>query len=164
MRPGFTLLYGGIVLALIAVILSLLFPRFVALDIRAVESEVRKLHQVCWFLRQRALATGHPQVLTIDSQSNAYHGAHYTERLAPSVMFGVIPGVKGPPSNPTQPLDFPVTFKDSTITFYPDGIIESGAVYMTDKDQRVMYALSSGVGHASYIRMYKHRDSWELIE
>jgi hypothetical protein len=115
-------------------------------------------------MRQRALATGTIQTLVIDADNGRYTANNYTEKLVPHVAFGIMPGVQGPPSHPTTSLTNAVTFKDSTITFYPDGILGSGTVYMTDKDGSVLYALSSGVGHTSYIRMYKYCDSWELIE
>ena len=70
----------------------------------------------------------------------------------------------GPPSNPTRPLVKPVTFKNETITLYADGIVESGTVYITDSDHTVLYAVSSGVGHTSLLRLYKYQGSWELIE
>lgn len=163
-HPGFLVFQAGIFLCLLLAILSIAVPRFIFLQRRAPYYEAQKFRQFCWYVRQNALATGKDCVVSIDSKTGAYSYAGRCEKFSSGVTFGTIPGVLGPPSNPTRPLVKPVTFKNETITLYADGIVESGTVYITDSDHTVLYAVSSGVGHTSLLRLYKYQGSWELIE
>jgi hypothetical protein len=75
--------------------------------------------------------------------------------LSDGVQFGVLPGSKGPPSDPTLYITHPITFSQNTIRLYPDGKSRPGTVYFTDSGVHVGYALSCPVGKISYIRRYR---------
>ncbi len=163
-HPGFLVFQAGIFLCLLLMILSIAVPRFIFLQRRAPYYEAQKFRQFCWYARQHALATGKDCVVTIDVKNGTYSGLGRSEKLLSGVIFDTVSGALGPPSNPTRPLLKPVTFKNETITLYAEGIVESGTVYITDSDRTVLYAVSSGVGHTSLLRLYKYQGSWELVE
>jgi len=85
------------------------------------------------------------------------------EQLPKSIRFGAPAEVKGPPATPMRPVDSPITFKNAQITFYPDGIISAGTVYLTDTDQKTCYALTCGVGSVSFLRAYRYDKGWQLL-
>ena len=84
--------------------------------------------------------------------------------LPHTVQFGVLPGIMGPPATPTHAITQPITFVGNKILFYPEGIIQAGAIYLKDTKNRVQYALSSGVSTVSYLRKYQYTGGeWKLL-
>jgi hypothetical protein len=83
--------------------------------------------------------------------------------LPPVVRFGILPHVKGPPSSPMHALTIPITFSAQKIIFYPDGIISPGIIYLIDRNRQDIYAFSSGIAHASFLRKYRYDGKWHLI-
>ncbi len=168
MKPGFTLVEMTVVVALIALLCFLGFGFVSLFDRTLVNAELDKLYIVFVELQQRALVEHVPQQLIFDINNNSYkynsnNTTQRTERLARGVQFGVIPGAKGPPSQPTKLLGNPSTFNNNTVIFYPDGIIEPGSIYITNKAHSVLYSLSSSVAQISYIRRYIFNESWCLL-
>ena len=106
---------------------------------------------------------GKQETLYCDRNSNSYRYKNSMHILPASVCFGTAPGVKGPPSSPDFVISNPVTFKDSAIIFYPDGVIQAGAIYLTDNRKRCTYALSCAVSKVSYLRKYQYTNRWDLI-
>ncbi len=142
-------------------ILALLSGAHIAFLQRIVtRSELEQLYTTCYMLQRSAMMLHKPQTLIFDIQNNSYRYKKTDYRLPSQVKFGVATGVKGPPSSPDYVITKPVTFKENTITFHPDGIMQAGAVYLTDRHQRYTYALSCAVGHVSYLRKYQYTHKW----
>lgn len=128
-----------------------------------VHSELAQLYTTCTYLQRYAMTHHKPQQLIFDLKNNRYR-YHQTEHtLAARVQFGCPSYVKGPPSNPTQLIRLPISFKNEMITFHSDGIIEPGTVYLTDHTQRHIYALSCAVAQVSYLRKYRYTDRWTAM-
>ena len=159
-NPGFSLLEISIVLLLIALLLMLSGAQTTFLDRMLVRNELEQLYTTCSYLQRCAMAHHKPQQLIFDVQNNRYR-YHQTEHTLPArVRFGTSPGIKGPPSHPLQPIHHPISFKNNSITFHPDGVIEPGAVYITDAKQQHTYALSCAVAQVSYLRKYQYTGRW----
>ena len=160
---GFTLIELMITVSLCALVLTLTLVNVYFLNRGIVRSEVDKLYSACMYLQQRALTSNTQQELVFNQEQNSYSYAGRAEKVRAPVTFGVIPHVKGPPSSPSKIVKFPITFKKGKILFYPDGIISSGTVYLSDSKKQFLYALSSGVGSVSHLRMYRYSGKWELL-
>ncbi len=125
-----------------------------------VRSELDHLYAVCYYLQRRAMICQQPQTLSFDVSKQRYHYNNRDVILPRHVRFGCARGVKGPPSAAQDVIRNPVTFKNNKITFHPDGIIQAGAVYLTDSYHRFSYALSCAVAHVSYLRKYQYTGKW----
>ena len=56
-----------------------------------------------------------------------------------------------------------ISFENNHIIFYADGTIQAGTVYLVDVNKKLLYALTSGVGHISFLRKYRYDGSWHVI-
>lgn len=157
---GFTIVEVGIVLALFTLIATLALVNFSWMDRVSVRAELDTLYATCHYLQQRARATNSPQELLFDVANNTYRYANASYCLPHRIQFGTIPGIKGPPASPNQVVAKPVTFVGNKIVFYPEGIIQAGAIYLKDVKNQVQYALSSGVAPVSYLRKYQYNGEW----
>ena len=100
------------------------------------------------------MANNKPQTIVFDLHEQKYQ-YNNTEHILPKhVQFGAAPNAKGPPSSPHNAITNPITFKNKTITFHPNGIVQPGAVYLTDSTRNYTYALSCAVAQVSYLRKY----------
>lgn len=160
-RYGFSLLELMIVVALVAFIISLVAVNTRYLNKSALNAEVNLLCATCRYLQQVAIARNQPQSLICDVANNSYQFDGQFHQLSSTLHFGIIPDVKGPPSSPHATLAKAITFKDDTIEFGPDGIINSGTIYVTDSHE--LYAISSSVAHTSYLRKYRYNGTWHGI-
>lgn len=157
---GFSLTELMIVLALVMLMVGLTSFSTRFFNTSLLVSELNLLHTTCYYLQQAAMATGEVQTLVFDSDYHGYRAHDYVHQLPGNVCFGIIEA-KGPPSTPHTLLKEPITFSDNRITFSPDGIISSGTAYLTDSHH--LYALSSAVGHVSFLRKYRYDGKWHLI-
>lgn len=160
---GFTLVELCLVVLLFAIVTALTSAQLSFIHRMIVRAELEQLYATCCVMQRRALLEGLPQKLQFDLVSNSYRYQKTVHKLPTSVRFGAAPGVKGPPSGPENVITSPVTFKDNQIIFYPDGVIQSGAVYMTDMRRRCTYALSCAVSKVSYLRKYQYTTQWRLL-
>ena len=128
-----------------------------------VRAELEHLYSVSYYLQRRALMLHKPQTITFDIQTNSYQANGKKYRLPSHVRFGTADGVKGPPSSPNALIKQPITFVKNSITFHPDGVIQAGAIYLTDVGKHCTYALSCSVSSVSYLRKYQYTDGWHLI-
>jgi prepilin-type N-terminal cleavage/methylation domain-containing protein len=160
---GFALLEVAIVLLLFTVLagISAINVRF--FDRMIVRVELEKLHTICKYLQQSAMVSNEPYTITFDCEHKKYAYNNTAEQLPAHVCFGACAGAKGPPSAPTHPISSPITFADNSITFYPSGIVQSGAIYLMDTSGEYMCALSCGVSHVSYLRTYEYDGAWHLL-
>ncbi len=160
---GYTVIELTIVCGLCALIVCLVSINVSFFNGCVVRSELDRLHMVCMTLQRVAFVTHRSTTLYIDMRNNLYTYQGHVHKLPPQVRFGIIAGVKGPPSCPNADLTTPVTFKHAAITCTAQGIIHPGTLYLTDKEQKVMYALSSGIAQVSYLRKYRYAGEWQLI-
>lgn len=160
---GFSLIELMITIALCALVVTLTVVNVSFLHRGTVRSEVDKLYAACMYLQQCALSGNQEYILELDEQKNEYSFDGRVERLESPVHFGFAENAKGPPSSPRNPIKSAITFPGKRIMFYPDGVISSGTVYLTDGSGNVLYALSSGIAHVSHLRKYSYNDIWVLL-
>lgn len=164
MKSGFTLIEVMIVCALCALGVTVAISVHSLFCQMSLKAEHEQLYAMCLYAQQKAMATGHEQTLALcEEGKQCYTSDGETHLLSRDICFGVIAGVKGPPSSPSKELKRSITFKNRCITFYPDGIIDAGTVYLTDKNHAYLYAISSGVATASCLRRYRYENGWKSI-
>jgi hypothetical protein len=161
---GYAAFYSIFIISFAIIILTLLRPRITAIDRMLVRVQAQQLHSLCLYLQQRALVSQEQQELYVDVHNNRYETNTMKQPLPQGVVFNFIAGSYGPPSSPSSAIVQPITFSHSKIIFYPDGMISSGTIYLTDKSRTTMYALTSGIAQISYLRLYKYQqDKWAQI-
>jgi len=163
-KHGFTLIEVIIVLSLFVLVATLGMVQLSFLDDTIAHAEVDKLAAVCSYLQQKAIATNSDQLLVCDTQKNEYRLGSAHEVLSRRVVFGFLPNVLGSPGSPSRSIKKAITFPDSSIHFYPTGIVSSGTVYLTDIHKKIMYALSNAVSQVSYLRLYRYDGRWKLLD
>ncbi len=161
-KKAFTLVELLVVVALICMLAGLTVHQFTFMQ-GHVRSELDGLYQACLYMQRHALVTRQQQILTLDLDQHRYQFNGRNYKLAKGVQFGIIPA-KGPPSSPNKHLTKACTFKNDQIIFYPDGIIDSGSVYLTNENHDLLYALTVAVSPYSYLRTYCYADTWRLLE
>jgi Tfp pilus assembly protein FimT len=162
-KQGVTLIEAMVVLMLITIASGLVVFYSSYFNRTTMRSEIRKLHTICHYLRQSAIMENKPYTLTFNTQQHTYTYKNTQEQLPPSVRFDAIKTIKGPPSAPTHPITSAITFPNQCITFHPNGTMQSGTVYLTDKQQTYMCALTSPVSHVSFLRIYEHNGAWQQL-
>ena len=162
-KDGFALIELIITLGLVSIVIGLSFGTITFLQNMTLRSEINQLYTTCLHAQRCAQMTNKPQTIFIDLKNNCYCYNAFTHHLSTHVYFGIIPGVKGPPSSPHKELTKPTTFKNECITFSPHGIIESGTLYLVSQSKSVLYALSSPIAPYSYLRRYHYNGTWQLI-
>lgn len=155
-KNGFTLIELMVVVMLWALIAQITTTYFYTFDSFIVRSEIMNLRMFCQKTRYDAISSGLEQTITIDTTTQRYYTADYTYTLPPAVHFGTIDNALGPPSSPQTPIKALCTFNNNKIHFYADGTISSGIIYIVDRNKKVGYALSNGVGAVSYLRIYRY--------
>jgi len=160
---GFSLLECAIVVALLIIIAHIIIIHGSYLQRIVIRQDAEKLLAVCRYLQQTAMITNSCKELIFDQKNKSYSYDSTTEKLSRNTEFGILAGALGPPSNPARPLTNPVTFSNEKIIFHPDGIIQSGTVYLIRKDIQVMYALSCAVSQVSFLRIYRYDGKWHCI-
>lgn len=162
-KSGFSLIELAIVILLCSVIMGLGISCGSFMYRGIVKQEAEALALVCRYLQYAAMMSNEPKILVFDPKKHCYSYDGCSVKLSNQVKFGVLEGVKGPPSNPVHIINAPVSFKDGKIIFYPDGIIQPGTVYLIGKNAQIMYALSCPVSQVSYVRIYKYDGSWQCV-
>lgn len=155
-KQGFTLIELMVVVTLCALIAHVTITYFYTFDSCIVRSELMYLRMFCQKIRYDAISTGQEQIVTIDPLVHSYYSPYYKHVFPPAVRFGVMDNALGPPSSPQQPINSLCTFNNNKIHFYADGTISSGIIYIVDRNKKVGYALSNGVGAVSYLRLYRY--------
>ena len=126
----------------------------------AVRAELETMYTLITYLHYYALATAQDQELSFDCVRNAYTYRNITRSLGSGVVFGVVPGTQGPPSNPVRDISSPVTFANSALVCSAQGVLSSGAVYLVDAQKKCGYALSVAVGTGSVLKKYRYGTTW----
>ena len=162
-KSGFTLIELMVVLALFALVATLGVMQLSFLDQTIVHAQVDKFAAACSYLQQKAMASNNEQQLVCNEQKNEYRGGNVNETLSSRVCFSFLPNTLGSPGSPSRVIKKAITFPESTIHFYPTGIISSGTIYLTDINKKYMYALSNAVSQVSYLRRYRYDGRWKLL-
>ena len=151
-----------IVIALVALLMTLSIGSFRFFNRWLVRLQLNHLYMLCLCTRCQAMALRRTLHIQCNSSTNTYASVHQQYHLRKAI-FNYLPGTMGPPSNPVYPITQPITFAQDTITFYPDGTMNAGTIYITDQDQTSMYALTIGVTEFPFIRTYLYANQWQLL-
>ncbi|HSC24978.1 MAG TPA: type II secretion system protein [Candidatus Babeliales bacterium] len=163
-KYGFTLIEILIVISLFTLLATLGVMQLSFLDDTIAHAEVTKLATICSYLQQRAMTTNNEHILICDVQNNKYHcNTLVHEKLSQRITFGFLPNVLGSPGSPSHTIKKAITFPDSSIHFYPTGIISSGTMYLTNKTKTIMYAISNKISQVSRLRLYRYEGIWKLL-
>lgn len=133
------------------------------LDRIMIRAELEQLYATIYMMQHTAMMLHTPQTIIFDTEQHSYRYKNSDYFLPSNVRFGTAAGVKGPPSTADTDIIIPITFVQNSITCTPEGTIQPGAVYMTDRYHRYTYALSCAVGHVSYVRKYVYSSGWNLL-
>jgi len=160
---AFTLIELSITLALIAMIAAISLPVVLNFNRLLVSSQAKVLQITCWAIQQQAIALNKETNLTFNEISNSYGvPSESVIKLSPKVKFGILPEVLGPPASPTKHLDAAITFANKKITFYPNGRISPGSIYLIDENRQALYAITVPVSSVLYIRRYRYQRPYWL--
>ncbi len=162
-KNGFSLITIIIILALVALLVSISLPRLSFIHHYMLRSELEKMRMIIMYTHQKAIAGNRQQIITLDSTHHAYNITDSNEPLSSWVQFGFLPHSYGPPSNPTMPLKTAITFVNNKIICYPDGTISAGSMYLVDCNKKYMYVLTCPVDDINYLRIYKYDQRWVPI-
>lgn len=162
-KSGFSLIELLIVLLIMASTATIGIYSLHFLDRSRIKNELHLLHNTCMYLQRKAIATRQEQELTFNRAHNSYSFDQSTHQLPACMQFGTRTGIMGPPSSAKHPIATPITFAQEHITFYPDGTVQAGAVYLTDQRKQLQYALTCGVAQIVYIRLYEHIEQWKQL-
>jgi type II secretory pathway pseudopilin PulG len=161
LNNGFLLVEVAVVLALLSLLVSLSMPTLQLFDRTVVRAEIEQLVATIHHAQHRALLTGKAQEIIV--LGHGYRTGEIMHELAPEVIFGASSDAKGPMHKPEFPITKAVTFAHNTIHCLSDGVSEAGAIYFTNRDRTVSYAISVPVG-SSYRNIYCWSDgAWVLI-
>jgi len=163
-RQGFLLFELLLVFGLVSIIACIAFVHMRFITRGYVRAELAALYQMCVYAQRCAISSGQSCAVILDIEQNRYWCNDRICTLASGVQFGIISGVKGPPSAPQQPITHASTFRNNRISCSPDGIIDAGTIYLIDADKRFLYALTAGVAPYSYVRMYRFAGTWQRLE
>lgn len=183
LRKAFSLIELLIFLSLILVMVTVAVPRLDFFNNYFLSHELDKLFVTFSYLQQKAIAGNKKYSITFNLADNSYSyqsenpvniSEFVTTRLSESVAFGFIEGVMGPPSNPTQKIEKSINLEkiinnsdrklSEQVSFWPNGRISHGTIYLVDKSHKHMGALTCSVSQVSYIRRYKYENSrWEML-
>lgn len=164
MRHGLTLIECAVICALCAFLAVLSMRLMVHLEPALVRAELERIAAFCAEYENRARKeqkTFKIQCL-VNEQAIAVAGKKIP--LTQGVMFGTMPGVKGPPAEPTKAVKNPVTFAGNSIVFHPTGATQAGTIYLCDVRRTCTYALSLNIARVSYARRWAWKEGkWQLL-
>ena len=161
-KNAFTLTELSVVLALVFIVITLCLPALVHYASQHVAAEAAMLKTACWYTQQYARTQNSQKSLIFNPAGNSYTFADTKHVLHSQVKFGSLPNVFGPPAIPHKQRTAPVTFVGQRVSFSPLGIIQSGTVYLVDRNQSVMYGLTAAVAGVSHLRMYHYNQGrWQ---
>lgn len=163
-KTGYTLFEMLVVLALLGLLMSFSLVITMHSHARLVFYDVNRLYAAFLYMQRTAMLEQRVKCITFQKNERTYL-ADKMHALSTGVEWGSPLNAYGPPSRPIGALEDPIVWPQATVTFYPDGTISSGAVYMTDSKKSCCYALTCDASECSRIRRYRYAQRhWELIK
>jgi hypothetical protein len=159
-RKGYFLFELSLVLILFVMLFSGTTMTVLFFNRIMVRTELEKLYFLCRYIQWHAISSNKEQKLLFDAYNNSYSFQKEQHALPAQVLFGVPPGTKGPPSQPSHVIHRPITFVNNQIAFYPTGIMSAGTIYLKEKTESAVYALSNAVSQVSFLRLYHYNGAW----
>jgi hypothetical protein len=173
-----------ILLSLIVATVSVAIPRFDFFNNYLLSYELDKLFVTFCYLQQKSIAGNKKCFVVFDQVKNSYSCYSQTPnftyeicsaKLCDKIGFGFIDGVMGPPGNPTKKIEKFISLENvinntdrntyDSFSFWPDGRITHGSIYLVDKANKSMGALTCSVSQVSYIRRYKYENlKWKSLK
>lgn len=150
------------VLALILFLVALPLSRGVVASSK-VRAAVDFMSVILMQAHYAALMTAEDQAVVCDPARHCYSYNEKIYHLPDGVQFGFLRGVQGPPSGPTQEIAVPISFPKNTIIFSANGPVSAGTVYVVDRGQRCMYALTVAIGELFGVRKYRFATTWVAL-
>lgn len=144
-----------VVVAILAILVSLTLPGLSFLKQNSIALELDKLQIICQLLQKKAVSTGQKEYLSFNLREHNYFYLNHFEKLSDGIFFETCPGVKGPPASPKETISSAITFPNQKITFYSNGTISAGTAYLKNA-QNNLYAITVPVSQVSFIRKYKY--------
>jgi len=163
---GFFILEISVAIFVIVLVIAMSWPFLWFHDQLGIQHDLQKIYNAILYLQQKAKSNFETQYLEFNIEKRSFTYNYQTYQLSLHAHFGVVQGVKGPPSAPKKDIVNPITFENKRIAFYPDGTISAGIVYLFDRKTKETYAISSSVSYISFIRKYKYsvESGWVLID
>lgn len=143
--------------SILAVVISIAIPGILFLKKMAISAELDRLQIASQFLQKKAVYSGQKTYLYFNLHDHSYSYDQRLEKLSEGVFFSSAPQISGPPAHPKGPITQAVTFRKQKMTFYPNGTISPGTVYLNNQNQSDLHALTVAVSQAAFIRKYKYQ-------
>ncbi len=181
---GFTLSEIVWTLSLVQLIIALSVPFIFWSKRITVFHEMQRLYATLQYAQRKALIERKPCTLVFYPERGSYALDH-EHVMDASVIFGIQPGLCGPPSAASHQITDAITWPHKKIVFYPLdhaknsagtstlgtntlgtsalGASTSGTVYMTDTARSCCYALTCDASYGSILRRYRYKGKWELL-
>ncbi|MCK4650630.1 hypothetical protein KAT08_00495 [Candidatus Babeliales bacterium] len=163
---AFSLVEIVITLAIVIVVFYISLPSLNFINRFILQNEANKLFSVFSFLQYRAIASNKEQKLFFDLKNKccSYNKSKRKKilyKVPNCIEFGFLKNTKGPPSSPSKKIIFPITFKKNKkgnyfVTFFPNGKVSPGTIYLVDKEKRFMVAVTCPISKISFIRKYRY--------
>ena len=156
-----------IVVVLVCILVVITTPRTSFFQQQTILADLHRLFTVFSFVQYKAMASNTQQTITFDLEKKSYtylslSNKETTVTLASGNMFGVIHGVKGPPSSLTSLIKKAITFQSPSgelrANLMTNGKISPGTVYLINQKTTILCALTCPVSQVSYIRLYVYRN------
>lgn len=175
-QKSFSLIEIFISLFLLALILIIAIPNTAFFEKEILKSETEKLFSVMLFLQQKAIATNKPQKILLNTSKNQYSYETFNKtniiQLNDKISFDFLKDCQGPPADPkniiTKPITFPLV-KNTTdtfvINFFCNGKLNAGTIYLINKKNNYMMAITTPISNISFIRKYYllQKNKWRLL-
>lgn len=165
-KLGFSLIEILVYIMLLSIIMSL-FNNIIILNKSSfIKIELEKIYIICLYLQKKALLEQKEIILILDINNNSYQFDNIVYKLEQDVIFGIRDNLLGSPGSSSKMVTNPISFNNSKIIFYPDGIISSGSLYLTNHNKSIIYSLTCAVSTINYLRKYKFNNNlnnWILI-
>lgn len=141
--------------------LLITLPAYYYRSYTQITRDMRTLATIIIYAQHCALSSYSPQEIHFDIEHHSYQYQSHSIKLSDGICFGLLPGVKGPPSHPRTVLITPITFENHALILYPNGTVSAGTIYLTDN--MYMYALTVPVGYVGHVRTYRYDNTWVEI-
>lgn len=168
-QNSFSLIEIMIGLSIIMILCSLWPAHFFDFNRQVLMHELDTLMVTFSYLQQRAMASYAAQEIIFDLHNGTYSyskkaNSRFIKKMPDSVKFGFLKHAHGPPSDPRKPIKKAITFEHNDpkviqATFLPNGKVTPGTIYLVDKREKNMVALTVPVSQVSYVRKYRYENN-----